>query len=138
MNSSIYKKQHKIKISSITNKTANSIKYGFYGIKSIVAGVLTAKQVEASRRVVSRKTNRIGKIFIRIFFNLAKTKKPLLSRMGKGCGVIKSWVAIIKKGTIILELNGVSKSISINALTAASIRLPLKVRVVQRSICRFI
>ena len=138
MNISVYKKQHKIKLSSITNKTSNTIKYGFYGIKSVVAGILTAKQVEASRRVVSRKTNRIGKIFIRVFFNLAKTKKPLLSRMGKGCGSIKNWVAIIKKGTIILELNGVSRSISINALNAASIRLPLKVIVTQRLICQLV
>jgi large subunit ribosomal protein L16 len=90
MNILFYKKQHTIKLSSITNKTSNSIKYGFYGIKSVVSGVLTAKQVEASRRVVSKKTNRIGKIFIRVFFNLAKTKKPLLSRMGKGCGAIKN------------------------------------------------
>jgi len=90
MNINIYKKQHKIKLSSITNKTYNGVKYGFYGIKAVSAGILTAKQVEASRRVISRKTNRIGKVFIRIFFNLAKTKKPLLSRMGKGCGLIKN------------------------------------------------
>jgi large subunit ribosomal protein L16 len=90
MNIRIYKKQHKIKLSSITNKTSNTIKYGFYGIKSVVSGILTAKQIEVSRRVVSKKINRMGKIFIRVFFNLAKTKKPLLSRMGKGCGSIKS------------------------------------------------
>jgi large subunit ribosomal protein L16 len=86
----LYKKQHKIKLSSLTNSTSNIIKYGLYAIKAVTAGVLTAKQVEASRRVISRETKRIGKVFIRIFFNLAKTKKPLLSRMGKGCGSIKN------------------------------------------------
>ena len=138
MSVGLYIKQHKIKLSSITNKTSNTVDFGFYGIKSVVSGILTAKQVEASRRVISRKTNRIGKIFIRIFFNLAKTKKPLLSRMGKGCGSIKNWVSILKKGTVILELNGVSKINSINALNAASIRLPLKVIVVQRLISKLV
>lgn len=90
MNINVYKKQHKIKLSLITNQTSNDVKYGFYGIKAVSTAVLTAKQLEASRRVISRKTNRIGKVFIRIFFNLAKTKKPLLSRMGKGCGLIKN------------------------------------------------
>lgn len=137
MNTILYKKRHKIKLSCITKKNANVIKYGFYALKAVVPGVLTAKQVEASRRVVSRETKRIGKIFIRVFFNLAKTKKPLLSRMGKGCGPIKKWIAIVQKGTIILELNGVSKRASINALNAASIKLPLKVSVVERAIGLF-
>jgi large subunit ribosomal protein L16 len=90
MNIIVYKKQHKTKVSSITNKTSNRIKHGLYAIKVVVSGVLTAKQVEASRRVISRETKRIGRVFIRVFFNLAKTKKPLLSRMGKGCGPIKT------------------------------------------------
>jgi large subunit ribosomal protein L16 len=90
MNKILYKKRHKIKLSCITNKNLNVIKYGFYALKVVAPGVLTAKQVEAARRVISRETKRIGKIFIRVFFNLAKTKKPLLSRMGKGCGPIKN------------------------------------------------
>jgi large subunit ribosomal protein L16 len=61
-----------------------------------------------------------------------------LSRMGKGCGAIKNWVAIIKRGTVILELNGVSRSISINALNSATTRLPLKVIIVERSISQFV
>jgi large subunit ribosomal protein L16 len=90
MNIIFYKKQHKTKLSYITNKTSSTTKYGLYSLKTLKAGVLTSKQVEASRRVISRETKRIGRIFIRVFFNLAKTKKPLLSRMGKGCGVIKN------------------------------------------------
>lgn len=137
MNIIVYKKQHKTKVSSITNKTSNRIKHGLYAIKVVVSGVLTAKQVEASRRVISRETKRIGRVFIRVFFNLAKTKKPLLSRMGKGCGPIKTWIAVVRKGTIILELNGVSKRVSMTALHIASMRLPLRVVIVQRPLHSF-
>jgi large subunit ribosomal protein L16 len=90
MNNITYKKQHKIKLSLITNKTSSTVKYGTYAIKAVNAGILTAKQVESSRRVISKETKRTGRVFIRVFFNLSKTKKPLLSRMGKGCGVIKN------------------------------------------------
>ena len=86
----VYKKIHKIKISALINKKLSTIKYGVHGLKTITPGVLTAKQIETARRVISRATKRIGKVFIRVFFNLPITKKPLLSRMGKGCGVIKS------------------------------------------------
>jgi len=136
MNVIVYRKQHKIKISSISNKTSSDVKYGFFGLKAVTSGILTSKQLEATRRVVSRETKRTGKIFIRVFFILAITKKPLMSRMGKGSGPIKGWVAIIKKGMILLELSGVNERNSISSLKTAGLRLPLKVIVVSRAIYR--
>ena len=132
MHTNIYIKQHKIKISSLMNKKLTTIKYGFYGLKIVTPGILTPKQIETARRVISRETKRIGKIFIRIFFSLPITKKPLMSRMGKGCGVIKKWIAVVKSGTVILEINGVSKRLAKNALKLASLRLPLKVNIISR------
>jgi len=85
-----YKKKHKIQISTLTNKKLSTLKYGFHGLKVVKPGILTTKQIETARRVISRETKRICKVFIRIFFNLPITKKPLLSRMGKGCGVVKN------------------------------------------------
>lgn len=132
MNIIVYKKQQKIKVSSITNGASNTIKHGEYAIKAFDSGVLTAKQVEAVRRAISRETKRIGRVFIRVFFYLAKTKKPLLSRMGKGCGPIKTLIAIVQKGTIILELSEVSKRVAVAALQIASKGLPLRVILIQR------
>lgn len=132
MNNILYKKQHKIKLSLITNKKWSDVRYGTYAIKAVNSGILTAKQVESFRRVISRVTKRVGRVFIRVFFNLSKTKKPLLSRMGKGCGLIKNWIAVIRKGTVILELNGAPKRISMTALNTASVYLPIRVVVISR------
>ena len=82
------KRRSFLKVNSVV--TLNKLKFGSFALKSIEPGVLTSKQIETARRVISRATKRIGKVFIRVFFNLPITKKPLLSRMGKGCGVIKS------------------------------------------------
>lgn len=128
----VYKKIHKIKISSLINKKLSTIKYGVHGLKVVTPGILTAKQVETVRRVISRATKRISKVFIRVFFNLPITKKPLLSRMGKGCGVIKSWIAIVKKGTVVIEVDGISQSFAKQVLKSASIRLPLQVSIISR------
>jgi large subunit ribosomal protein L16 len=84
-----FKKKHKTKISVLVNKKTNVLIYGFFGLKSVIGGILTSKQLETARRVVTRETGRLGRVFIRIFFCFSKTKKPLHSRMGKGSGVIK-------------------------------------------------
>ena len=89
MNEVVYKKLHKKKLLYKISKNSSLIKYGAYALKALVSGILTPTQVEASRRVLSRETHRVGKINIRINFNFPVTKKPLLSRMGKGSGPIK-------------------------------------------------
>jgi len=85
-----YKKRHKIKFSKTTTDYLSTIKFGSYGLKATSSGFLTAKQLEAARRVIARTTKRIGKIIIRVYFQHPITKKPLLTRMGKGCGAIKT------------------------------------------------
>ena len=89
MRINIYKKKHKIKKISGIKQYAGNIQFGFYGIKSLESGILLTQEVEAIRRVISRITNRICKVLIRVFFSQPITKKPLKSRMGKGVGIIK-------------------------------------------------
>jgi large subunit ribosomal protein L16 len=84
-----YKKLHKKKLRSEVSANSSLIKYGMYALQAVVAGILKPIQVEAVRRVITRETQRVGKIFVRIRFNFPVTKKPLLSRMGKGTGPIK-------------------------------------------------
>jgi large subunit ribosomal protein L16 len=85
----IYKKLHKKKLLSEVSANSSLIKYGTYALQAVVSGILKPSQVEAVRRVITRETQRVGKIFVRIKFNFPVTKKPLLSRMGKGSGPIK-------------------------------------------------
>jgi large subunit ribosomal protein L16 len=96
----IYKKKHKQINVKGTGKFLNKIKFGFYGIRTLEKGILLVKQLETIRLFVSRISKRVSKIFIRVFFIQPLTKKPLKSRMGKGVGIIKLWIAYVKKGTI--------------------------------------
>jgi large subunit ribosomal protein L16 len=89
MQTIIYKKRHKKKIVSKTQEYVGNIYFGYFGLKAMTTGVLTAKQIETARRVISRMTKRSGKVYIRVFFHHPLTKKPSLSRMGKGVGAIK-------------------------------------------------
>jgi len=89
MSEIVYKKLHKKNLFSKVSANSSFIKYGVYALKVVASGILIPTQVEAARRVLSRKTKRIGKIIIRVRFNFPVTKKPLLSRMGKGSGPIK-------------------------------------------------
>lgn len=106
----VYKKRHKIKISHSTKASISIIIFGFYGLKSMKYGVLKLAQLEVIRRILTKALKRSAKIYIRVFFYFPITKKPLLTRMGKGVGAIKEWVCIIKKGSIILEINSLSKN----------------------------
>jgi len=136
MSKIVYKKLHKKNLFSTVSANSSLIKYGVYALKVVESGILTPTQVEAARRVLSRKTKRIGKIIIRVRFNFPVTKKPLLSRMGKGSGPIKYWIATVPKGTIILEFTGITNRISMLALKASSFRLPLKTVIFERHVLK--
>jgi len=130
-----YKKYHKKKKISKNEKiSAISLKKGFYGLKVIEAGIITPKQLETLRRIIARITKRMGKILINVSFNHALTKKPLLSRMGKGSGNIHSWISYVKKGKILIEIIGISEKLAIKALEATQSRIALKLKVVKREI----
>lgn len=129
----IYKKKHKKKIGLIKNYIG-SIQLGVYGIKTIESGILLTQEIEAIRRIISRLTKRTGKLIIRIFFCQPITKKPLKSRMGKGVGIIKFWIAFIKKGMVIMEISYISKNLASIVFKAIRLRFSLKVNLVFREI----
>jgi len=120
-----FRKQH----TGRNNGTAlrgSSVSFGEYGLKSISRGRMTARQIEAARRAISRHVKRGGKIWIRIFPDKPITKKPLEVRMGKGKGSVEYWVAQIKPGTMLFEIEGVSEELAREAFELASAKLPVK------------
>jgi large subunit ribosomal protein L16 len=112
----------------------SSVSFGEYGLKSISRGRLTARQIESARRTITRHVKRGGKIWIRIFPDKPITKKPLEVRMGKGKGSVEYWVAQIRPGTMLYEIQGVSEELAREAFTLAAAKLPLKTLFTARTI----
>ncbi len=110
----------------------SDLAFGKYGLQAVEPGWLTARQIEAARVVMTRFIKRSGKIWIRIFPDKPVTKKPAETRMGKGKGSPEDWVAVIKPGRMLYEIEGVSESISREAFRLASHKLPLKTRFLSR------
>ena len=109
-----------------------TVAFGEYGLVALDGAWITARQIEAARIVMSRYTKRGGNVYIRIFPQLAKTKKPAEVRMGSGKGSPEEWVAVVKKGTVMFEMNGVAEDIAREALRLASYKLPIKCKVVKK------
>lgn len=130
-----YKKFHrKRNIHKKENIKQAVVKRGFYGLKVLESGVITPKELETARRILTRLTKRTGKIFINVVFKHPLTKKPLLSRMGKGSGGIESWISYVKKGKVIIEVKGISKEIATVAFKAIQYRVSVKVQIIEREI----
>ncbi|HEY8190835.1 MAG TPA: 50S ribosomal protein L16, partial [Alphaproteobacteria bacterium] len=110
-----YRKQHKGRIHGDA-KGGTYLAFGAYGLKAMVPDRLTARQIEAARRVISREMKRQGNMWIRIFPDVPVSKKPLEVRMGSGKGTPEVWVARVKPGRIMFEVDGVSEAIARNAL----------------------
>ncbi len=104
----------------------NKVSFGEFGLKSVDRGRLTARQIEAARRTISRHVKRGGKLWIRVFPDKPVSKKPLEVRMGSGKGSVEYWVAQIKPGTMLYELEGVSEELAREAFRLAAAKLPLK------------
>ena len=109
-----------------------SVAFGEFGLQALDRGWVTAQQIEASRRAVTRFIKRGGKLWIRVFPDKPVTKKPAETRMGSGKGNPELWVAVVRPGRIMFELAGVSEDVAREALTLAGHKLPLKTRFVQR------
>ena len=109
-----------------------TVAFGEYGLVALDGAWITARQIEAARIVMSRYTKRGGNVYIRIFPQLAKTKKPAEVRMGSGKGSPEEWVAVVKKGTVMFEMNGVAEDAAREALRLASYKLPIKCKVVKK------
>lgn len=127
----VYKKRHKIKkIKIVNNKHIGGLSFGVFGLKALEACVLSEKQVETVRRVIAQRTRRTSKVKIRIFFQHPITKKSLQSRMGKGSGAIKDFIANVKPGTTILEISNVKQNLAIKALQSGRLRLPIRTKII--------
>jgi len=108
------------------------IAFGEYGLKAMEPSWITNRQIEAARIAISRHIKRTGKLWIRIFPDKPVTVKPAETRMGKGKGAPEFWVAVVKPGRILFELEGVPVELARQAMALASSKLPLKTRFVQR------
>ncbi|MGZ8225104.1 MAG: 50S ribosomal protein L16 [Methylovulum sp.] len=128
-----FRKQHKGRNNG-TAVRGSSVSFGEFGLKSVDRGRLTARQIEAGRRAITRHVKRGGKIWIRIFPDKPITKKPLEVRMGKGKGSVEYWVAQIRPGTMLYEIQGVSEELAREAFALASAKLPLKTLFTARTI----
>lgn len=124
-----FRKQQKGRIKGLAGR-GHSISFGEFAIKSVEPGFITSRQIEACRIAISRRMNREGQIWIRVFPDKPLTKKPAEVRMGKGKGNPELWVARIKPGTIIFEVGGVSGEIAKEALRLASQKLPISTKFV--------
>ena len=113
-------------------KGGESLNFGAYGLKAITPGRITARQIEAARRTITRHMRRQGRIWIRIFPDIPVSTKPAEVRQGKGKGTPEYWVARVKRGRIIFELDGVTEVIARRAFELASAKLPNQTKFVQR------
>jgi len=127
-----FRKQQKGRIKGLAGR-GHTIAFGTFGIKSLECGRITSRQIEACRITISRTLKREGKIWIRIFPDKPITKKPAEVRMGKGKGAPEYWVARVKPGTIMFEIDGVSKEIAARALKLAAYKLPVSTKFVMRT-----
>ena len=110
----------------------SKVSFGDYGLKALEPGWITSKQIEAARVAMTRHIKRGGKVWIRVFPDKPITIKPAETRMGKGKGSPEYWVAVVKPGRIMFELEGVNEDLARSALKLAAAKLPIKTRVVTR------
>ncbi len=115
-------------------QSGNNVSFGEFGLKSVGRGRITARQIEAARRAITRQVKRGGKLYIRIFPDKPITKKPLEVRMGKGKGNIEYWVAQIQPGRMLYEIQGVTEEQARDAFKLAAAKLPIKTSFVIRTI----
>ncbi len=110
----------------------SKVSFGDYGLQAMEPGWLKSRQIEAARIAITRKIKRMGKVWIRVFPDKPITLKPAETRMGKGKGAPEYWVAVVKPGRIIYEINGVDSALAKEALRLGAAKLPFKTRVVSR------
>ena len=112
----------------------SKVSFGEFGLKAVGRGRLTARQIEAGRRAMTRRVRRGGKIWIRVFPDKPITKKPLEVRQGKGKGGVEYWVALIQPGRVLYEMQGVPEDVAREALSLAAAKLPFPTTFVKRTV----
>ncbi len=110
----------------------NTLAFGTFGLQAMTSGFITARQIEAARIAMTRHAKRGGKVWIRVFPDKPITKKPAEVRMGKGKGNLEAWVAPVKRGRVLYEMEGVDPTVAREALRLAAHKLPIRTRFVQR------
>ena len=128
-----FRKQHKSRNRGLA-QSGNKVSFGEYGLKAVARGRITARQIEAARRAMTRHVKRGGKIWIRIFPDVPITTKPLEVRMGKGKGNVDYWVAKVQPGSVLYEMEGVSEEMAREAFKLAAAKLPVKTTFVTRAV----
>ena len=126
-----YRKQFKGRIHG-NSKGNTALNFGSYGLKAIEPERITARQIEAARRAITRQMKRQGRVWIRIFPDLPVTDKPAEVRMGKGKGAVEYWAARVAPGRIMFEIDGVNDETARQALMLGAAKLPIKTRIVTR------
>jgi large subunit ribosomal protein L16 len=126
-----FRKAHKGRIHGIASSAVN-LAFGQFGLKALEPERITARQIEAARRALTRHMKRSGRVWIRMYPDVPVSKKPLEVRMGSGKGTPEFWVTRVKPGRILFELDGVSVEIAKEALALAAAKLPIKTRFVER------
>jgi len=126
-----FRKAHKGRIHGKA-KGGTALNFGSYGLKAQEPGRITARQIEAARRAITRHMKRAGRVWIRIFPDIPVSKKPTEVRMGKGKGTPEFWVARVKPGRIMFELDGVPPELAVVAFELAAAKLPIAVKMVSR------
>jgi large subunit ribosomal protein L16 len=126
-----FRKAHKGRIHG-TATSGTSLNFGQYGLKALEPERVTARQIEAARRAMTRHMKRAGRVWIRVFPDVPVSKKPIEVRMGKGKGTPELWVCRVKPGRIMFEVDGVSVQLAREALALAAAKLPIKTRFVER------
>ena len=114
--------------------TGSKVSFGEYGLKAVERGRITARQIEAARRAMTRHIKRGGKIWIRVFPDVPVSKKPLEVRMGKGKGNVEFWVCKIQPGRVLYEMEGVTETIAREAFRLAAAKIPFKTTFVSRTV----
>ena len=127
-----YRKMHKGRNDGLAFNS-NLVSFGEYGLKATTHGQLTARQIEAARRCITRFVKRGGKLWIRIFPDKPFTKKPAETRMGKGKGAPEKWVSVVKPGRIMFEMAGIDEATAREALGLAAHKLPIPTKFVSRA-----
>lgn len=126
-----FRKQFKGRIHGVATGGA-SLNFGSYGLKAVEPERVTARQIEAARRAITRHMKRQGRVWIRIFPDVPVTSKPTEVRMGKGKGAVDYWAARVKPGRVVFEIDGVNEEVAREALRLGAAKLPIKTRFVQR------
>jgi large subunit ribosomal protein L16 len=126
-----YRKQHRGRMTGKAYRGCH-VNFGQYGLQALEPGYITDRQIEAARVAMTRRIKRAGRVWIRIFPDKPVTSKPAETRMGKGKGAPDHWVAVIKPGRILYEMEGVPEDLAREAFRLASHKLPLKTRFIQR------